>query len=139
MMRQNADAGVGEIGVEQKRPLVLVIDDEGAIRAVASRALALFEMDSVVAADGEEGCTIFTERRDEIQCVLLDMSMPRLDGVETLTRLRQIDPVVKVVLMTGYPLVEAESRFGQIGLSGFLQKPFELSDLRNVLESVLRS
>lgn len=120
-----------------RRPLVLVIDDEVAIRTVAARALALFGMETMVAGDGEEGARIFQERCGDVDCVLLDMSMPRLDGEQTLARLRGCDPAARVVLMTGYPVTEAAARFGGMGLSGFLQKPFELSDLRSAVEAVL--
>lgn len=120
------------------RPLVLVIDDEAAIRTVAARALALFGMDTVAAADGEEGAALFCARSAEIACVLLDMSMPRLDGEQTLVRLQACDPAARVILMTGYPVSEAESRFGGMGVAGFLQKPFELEGLRQAVEAVVR-
>lgn len=136
-MAVTADSDSTTDGNGLGRPLVLIIDDEAAIRAVASRALALFGMETVVASDGEEGAAIFAERSEEVSCVLLDMSMPRLDGEQTLLRLRAHDPSARVVLMTGYPVSEAEARFGGMGLSGFLQKPFELDGLRHAVESVV--
>jgi CheY-like chemotaxis protein len=117
--------------------VVLVVDDEPAIRAVTTRALELFGLTVLSAGDGEEAIRIFHDCRGQVGCVLLDLSMPRLDGEQTFDRLREMDPGARVVLMTGYPLSEAEGRFGDRGLAGFLQKPFELAELRRVVEAVL--
>lgn len=136
-MAVTAESDTGDTPGETHRPLVLIIDDEAAIRAVAARALALFGMETLVAGDGEEGAQIFAEHAADVSCVLLDMSMPRLDGEQTLHRLRACDPQARVVLMTGYPVSEAETRFGGMGLSGFLQKPFELDGLKRAVESVV--
>ncbi|MBI2764571.1 MAG: response regulator [Chloroflexi bacterium] len=117
--------------------VVLVVDDEPAIRAVTTRALELFGLTVLSAGDGEEALRIFHDHWGEVGCVLLDLSMPRLDGERTFDRLRELDPAARVVLMTGYPLSEAEGRFGGRGLAGFLQKPFELAELKRVVEAVL--
>jgi len=117
--------------------VVLVVDDEEMIRTLTEKALRHFGIQVLAAADGEEAVRVYSDHGASIGCVLLDLSMPRLDGEQTFSRLRQLDPAARVVLMTGYPMSEAEARFGGRGLAAFLQKPFELAELRRVVEGVL--
>lgn len=116
---------------------VLVVDDEEMIRTLTEKALRYYGISVLAAADGEEAVRIYQANIASIGCVLLDLSMPRLDGEQTFTRLQELDPLARVVLMTGYPMSEAEARFGGRGLAAFLQKPFELAELRRVVEGVM--
>lgn len=116
---------------------VLVVDDEEMIRTLTEKALGHFGIHVLAAADGEEAVRVYEANGATIGCVLLDLSMPRLDGEQTFARIQALDPAARVVLMTGYPMSEAELRFGGRGLAAFLQKPFELAELRRVVEGVL--
>jgi DNA-binding response OmpR family regulator len=79
----------------------------------------------------------FRELSGELGLVLLDLTMPQMNGVETCKQLREISPGVQVLLMSGFDEAEAVSRFSGQGLAGFVQKPFEMEDLRAKLRSVL--
>lgn len=115
---------------------ILVVDDEPAVLAVTSRALALFGFDVIEAADGEAGVAAFAEHAG-IRCVLLDMTMPRLNGAETFAAMQRIRPGVPVVLMSGYSEEDAATQFGPGGPAGFIEKPYDLRTLREVLRATL--
>ena len=117
--------------------LVLVVDDDEAVRNVAKRALERAGYRVVTAADGQEGVEVFAQRKDEIRAVLLDLTMPRMGGEEAFRRLRQLSPDVRVLLSSGYSAQEATSVFAGKGLAGFVEKPFTSALLLEKLRAVL--
>ncbi len=116
---------------------VLVADDEPAVRTLVKDALETFGFDVLLAKDGLECVEIYKERGHEVDAVLLDMTMPRLDGEQTFRELRRIDPAVRVLLTSGYNEVDATARFAGKGLAGFLQKPFRVAQLVAQLEALV--
>lgn len=117
---------------------VLVVDDEPTVRAVTVRALRAFGFDAIEAEDGAAGLELFAANRDRIVAVLLDMTMPRMNGEEAFAELRKLDPNVRIILMSGYTEQDATGRGMGEGLTGFIQKPYELSTLRSALQSALQ-
>ncbi len=116
---------------------ILVVDDEDTVRAVAERMLASFGFKVLLAKDGQEGLELFRQHAAEIVMVLLDLTMPRLDGEATFREMRQINPGAAVLLMSGFNEQEAVNRFVGKGLAGFLQKPFTAEEVRDKLRTVL--
>ncbi len=112
---------------------VLVIDDETQVRIVTARMLEVLGWTALDAKSGEEAVSLLRAADKPINCVLLDMSMPGMNGDETYQQIRQIDSGVPVLLMSGYNESEATARFSGAGLAGFLQKPFTLSQLAEKL------
>jgi PAS domain S-box-containing protein len=133
-----SDAATGRT-IERLSGGILVVDDEESVRRVNSHVLERMGLRTFVAASGEEAVALYGRHRDEIDCVLLDLTMPGMDGVATLEALRQANPSLKAVLCTGYGEQVASERFRGLGLSGFVQKPFQISELRAVLEQALRA
>jgi two-component system, cell cycle sensor histidine kinase and response regulator CckA len=80
---------------------------------------------------------LYRERKADIALVLLDLTMPRMNGEEAYRELRQIDPDVRVILASGYSESDIASRFAGKGLAGYLQKPYSLSKLRSLLSTLL--
>jgi CheY-like chemotaxis protein len=109
--------------------LVLVCDDDAAVRAVAARVLEGAGYAVITAADGLEAVQRFAERSGEIVAVLLDMTMPGLSGDEVFRELRRRREDVRVVLSSGYNEQDATSHFVGKGLAGFLPKPWRPDDL----------
>ncbi|HEX3315837.1 MAG TPA: response regulator, partial [Gemmataceae bacterium] len=91
------------------------------------------------ARDGEEAIDQLRRSGDSIQVVLLDMTMPKLDGEETFRKLRQIHQGAPVVLMSGFSEHEIGGRFAGQGLAGFLAKPFTLETLADRLRAAIES
>ena len=108
---------------------VLLIDDEAVVREMVGEVLEHEGLSVLRAADGAAGVALFREARDRIDVVLLDLSMPGWGGEETLRRLREVDPQVRVILSSGYGREEARDRFGADAPFGFIQKPYRPEQL----------
>jgi signal transduction histidine kinase len=119
--------------------VVLFVDDEEILRSLGKRMLQRAGFSVLIANDGEEAIRLFSEHRKEIACVVLDLTMPKMDGAEVLHELRLISPGVRVILSSGYSEEAAMARFSSQGLIGFLQKPYEfdrmLAALRKAVEA----
>lgn len=132
-----AEAAETRLAVAPWPGAVLVVDDEELVRELCQDMLAELGLRALVAANGEQAVALLREHADDIQCVLLDLTMPRLDGMATLKALRQIRPDLKVVMLSGYSEAEIARRFPEAELDGFIQKPFKFQTLQDVLERVL--
>lgn len=116
---------------------VLVVDNEQIIRDLARSILEIHGFSVLTAADGEPALELFRERRDDIRAVLLDLSMPLMDGREVFERLRSIDPQARVIVMTGHAVEDVQGGFRD-GLAGVLQKPFKPEQLIGILRHALK-
>jgi two-component system cell cycle sensor histidine kinase/response regulator CckA len=116
---------------------VLLVEDDDTIRAVCSQMLANLGFGVVTAADGREALLRFRERRADIRCVLLDLTMPGMSGEETFDALRALDGRVPIVVNSGFSQEDVAARFTGKGMAGFLQKPYRLDDLGAALRRVL--
>lgn len=115
------------------RPAVLFVDDEEIIRRIGTRVLENAGYTVFTAADGAEALEVFLEHRDRVGCVVLDLVMPRLDGVQTYHKLRALSPGIAVIMTTGYGEGEIKSKFEKLDLAGFLRKPFTASALSGLV------
>ncbi len=107
-----------------RRATVLVVDDEDDVRTLACDVLERAGLTVLTANDGQEAIELFRKRRDEIRVVLLDRTMPGLSGDEAFSRLREIDPGARIVLMSGFSEQRAARAVADQRIDGFLQKPF---------------
>ena len=116
---------------------ILVVDDEDTVRSVLARMLRSFGYEAETAANGQEAVQLFHNGRDNFSTVLLDLTMPELDGAETFREINRIRPELPVILMSGYSEQDAVAKFGAQGLAGFLQKPFQPDALRALVAKVV--
>ncbi|MDP6634921.1 MAG: response regulator [Phycisphaerae bacterium] len=116
---------------------VLLVDDEETVRAIAAMMLGRLGLSVILASDGREAVDIYTQRGDEIDCVILDLTMPHMDGEQAFRELRCIDPEVRVIMSSGYNEQDVTQRFVGKGLAGFIQKPYELEKLVETLRGEL--
>ncbi len=117
--------------------VVLVVDDESQVRDVARQALEKAGMVVLCAENGREGVELFRQHIEDVSVVLLDMTMPEMDGEATFRELRRMSGDVRVILSSGYDEREATRRFQDGQLSGFLQKPYGPRDLVKKVWQVL--
>jgi two-component system, cell cycle sensor histidine kinase and response regulator CckA len=117
---------------------VLIIDDEEGIRTVVSRMVHRLGYQTITAIDGATGMEVFRERRSELCCVLLDVAMPGLSGVQILPQLQAIDQTIPIVLMSGYTEQELVASLEGSWEQNVLTKPFTLEVLRQRLQGMLR-
>jgi signal transduction histidine kinase/ActR/RegA family two-component response regulator len=112
---------------------VLVVDDEDSVRHVTGRALKMMGFDVIEAEDGQVGFDLFREQHESIACVLMDMTMPRMNGETAARKMRELDSAVPIILMSGFDEGEMATRFRDAGMAGFVQKPYEIRTLREAL------
>lgn len=123
---------------KQSEGVILVVDDEKALRDFVQIALTQVGYTVLTAVDGIEGLEIFSKKADEITLVLLDIMMPRMGGEEAFSEMRKIRPDVQVLLTSGYDKEEAANRFADMGLlAGFIKKPFRPTALVNKIQELL--
>jgi len=118
-------------------PTVLVVDDEESIREIVALTLESLGFQVLAARDGSEGVEVFKAHADEIVAVLLDMTMPRLNGEQVFAELIKIRPDIRVILSSGYDEQDAANRLWEKGLAGFIRKPYPPSELVAELKKVL--
>jgi nitrogen-specific signal transduction histidine kinase/CheY-like chemotaxis protein len=116
---------------------VLVIDDEETVRTATDRMLRHLGFDVRLAVDGLDGLEQFRANPGAFALVLLDLTMPRLDGAKTLSAIRELRPDTPVLMMSGFSEQEVAARFGSDRPDGFMEKPFRLARLREKVQAVL--
>ncbi len=132
-----------EVTMEQTRlpagqnELILVVDDEAAIRRVAQRTLERFGYRVLLAANGAEAVAIYAQRGNEIAAVLTDMAMPVMDGLATILALRALDPGVTVIASSGLSSRGSVAGALGAGFEFFVPKPYTADAMLTVLHRAL--
>jgi CheY-like chemotaxis protein len=116
---------------------VLLVDDEASVRSVGRVALERSGFEVVLACDGREAIQVYRQDADAIDCVLLDLTMPKLSGADTLRELRTIREAVCVVLSSGFTEQDAVGRLSGEPAQGFIQKPWKPEALVQAIERAL--
>jgi PAS domain S-box-containing protein len=116
---------------------LLVVEDEPGVREVVTRALERFGFSVLVAEDGVAAMEVFRLHRDEIDCVLCDVSMPRMNGWETLTELRKLSPGIPVILASGYSEALVMEGHHSALPQTFLNKPYQFDALIHAIGQIL--
>lgn len=117
---------------------VLIVDDEPSVRRTFSAILGHVGFAVTCASDGEEAVEIYRRERDSIDCVLLDLTMPKKDGEETFKELQKIREDVRVVLSSGFTEQEVIDRFAGAGLAGVVQKPASAKTVQERVRAAIR-
>jgi PAS domain S-box-containing protein len=117
---------------------VLLVDDEETVRGIGKEMLQELGFTAITANDGREAIEIFKAVSD-IVLVLLDLTMPHMDGEQCFRELRQIRPDLKVIMTSGYNEQEVTQKFVGKGLAGFVQKPYSLSVLKEAIAPLVLS
>jgi len=114
---------------------VLIVDDEETVRSTAAQMIAFFGFTVKQAESGPLAVEFLRQRGACVDLVLLDLTMPGMDGYATFTALRQLQPEQRIVVFSGYSAQDAQQRFAGRNLNGFLQKPFTPDSLREALRA----
>ena len=128
---------LGEAG--RRGRLVLVIDDEAAVRSVAQAALERAGYEVLAAPDGLLGLEIFRERQRDISLVILDVSMPKMAGPEVHEEFVKAGIDIPIVVTSGYPQGEAMKRIPADRVAGFISKPFNVRELSAMVDRLIGS
>ncbi|MCX7848351.1 MAG: response regulator [bacterium] len=115
---------------------VLVVDDDASLRATLKLLLEQHGYSAETAADGFEACEK-ARSGSTFDLILLDMTMPRMNGYETFKRLKEINPQIRVVIISGYSQSREVCEMLETGALGFIAKPFRIKDLLASIEAAL--
>jgi PAS domain S-box-containing protein len=118
---------------------ILVVDDEGIVRDLAVMALKPLGYQVLTAQDGVEAVETYRTYRDQIQVVLMDMTMPRMGGLEAFREILAIDAGARVILSSGYSEQEAFDAARELNPRGFLQKPYRIQELIQKIQEASRA
>jgi CheY-like chemotaxis protein len=114
---------------------VLLVDDEETVRGIGADMLQELGYTVITANNGREALELFLQTPD-ISFVILDLTMPHMDGEQCFRELRQLQPDIKVIISSGFNEHEVTQKFVGKGLAGFIQKPYRFSVLRNAVKNI---
>lgn len=123
-----------QTGTSPSHHTVLIIDDEEMIRDLARDILEMQGYSILCAEDGIEGIKLYQNNRDKIDCIILDLTMPRMSGRETYIKLKEIDCKAKIILSTGFGKDERAQEIVALGVHGIVQKPYRMEELIRVVQ-----
>ncbi|MEW5701320.1 MAG: response regulator [Candidatus Zixiibacteriota bacterium] len=118
------------MAIEQRK--ILVVEDNPNMSSLLADMLEVFAVESVRASDGEDALRKLSD--ENIGLVISDMRMPKMSGTELLAAIKDKDPRLPVVLISGYSLGESDDRETAGRADGFLMKPFRMNDIKDILE-----
>jgi PAS domain S-box-containing protein len=116
---------------------ILLVDDEPDILEATAELLTAMDFKVVSARDGMEAVELFQARPQDFSLVLMDLTMPRMDGREAFHLMRALDPGMKIILCSGFNEMDVAKDFPGPSLAGFLQKPYTFQMLKEVVQQAL--
>jgi len=122
--------------VAGERGTVLIVDDDAGVQSIARRVLSAHGYRVLTASNGLEGVRCFEQNRADVRLILMDMTMPQMNGIDALEQIRATGSSVPVVLCSGYG-ASAAAESGEF--AAFLAKPYGFSELLAAVESALRA
>jgi len=131
--------GLENTAVWKDSGLVLVVDDESEVRRVVGLSLQRMGYEVIEAEDGYDGFELFRKRQSDLKLVLLDLTMPRMDGEECFHRMHDLNAGVPVILMSGFSEKLSLDRFAKSRPAAFLAKPVSVRTLSSSLRRLFAS
>ncbi len=124
-------------GVMKGSGLILVVDDESIMQKTAGLILDECGYQVLSALNGEEALDLYMDNHNDIDLVFLDLAMPGMSGMEVYIELKKINPGVKVLLASGYKKDSRITDVKALGVNGFIEKPYSLSDLSGMISTII--
>lgn len=131
--------GAVEESVVSGDATIMIVDDEEVVRSIISEQLTDLGYNVITAEDGKEAIDMYSELQENIDLVLLDMIMPNLAGKDTFKLLKEINPEIKVLLISGFSQNGKASQILKDGVKGFIQKPFTAHTLSKSIYDTLNN
>lgn len=119
------------------KPTVLVVDDEEMVRSIATQMLEKLDYHVVAEATGADAIKTFERDHEHIDLVILDMIMPGIDGSRAFDEMKKLNAEVKFILSSGYSRDSQANDIMNRGCDAFIQKPFRLQELAQLIKSLI--
>ncbi|MFP4416238.1 MAG: response regulator [Chitinispirillaceae bacterium] len=116
---------------------ILIVDDDRDVSQTIKDMISSLGYSVMVADSGEEAVSVFRDKHRDIRAVFIDMVMPGMDGGRTFFKLKEIDPQINAIMVSGYTLTENVQHAIENGAKGFLQKPFGFDQIKEVLVKIM--
>ena len=123
--------------IPDEKVSILLVDDQPEVRRVTVNILERLGYVVLTADDGLAALEVYQRECERIRLVLLDVRMPRMDGAETLRRLRKLAPTLPVVIVSGFGADRDLETIREIGVQGVVEKPFTVAELSEVVARAL--
>jgi CheY-like chemotaxis protein len=130
----NTDTG----GNSRRGQKVLLVDDEKMVLEVGKAILQRLGNEVITAESGEEALDRFGRHRESIGCVVLDLTMPGMDGQATFRRLRELCPGLPIIIASGLAVDQVTGQFGDTQPTSVIQKPYQVADLSAKIQGILK-
>ena len=119
--------------MEQKKT-ILVVEDEESLRILLKETLEYLGYNVYQASNGREAVKLYSDIKDKVDLIILDMVMPEMNGEETFYKLREINPDARIILSSGYSVDEKTRELIGKGALGFIQKPYRVNEIEEALK-----
>ncbi|PIE52687.1 hypothetical protein CSA37_05525 [Candidatus Fermentibacteria bacterium] len=116
---------------------ILLVDDEDSVKEITGKMLSLLGYSVDFASDGREALEKYRNDPERFACVILDLTMPVMDGAEAFRRILELNSEAKIIVSTGYTEDAVIKEYSDLNIAGMLQKPYSLSDVSQVVKKVL--
>jgi two-component system, cell cycle sensor histidine kinase and response regulator CckA len=137
VLRPSAGSSTGAEQANNRVGTILIVEDEELLRIAVSKALRKRGFSVIEASDGSAGMELMQKHKDDIDVILLDVTLPGRSSREILDEVRRIRPNLKVILTSAYDRNTVEASFTGLPITSFIRKPFQLSDLAGMLQDAL--
>ena len=129
--------GFEKVFPQQGAETILLVDDEEILRDMGSSALERFGYTVLTASSGEECLDVYTDKKNEIDLVIMDLGMPGMGGAKCLREIMRFDPTSKVVIASGYSANGLVKEALAAGAAGYIGKPYRLTELLKKVRTIL--
>jgi CheY-like chemotaxis protein len=136
-VRAAIDQDASEAEEWQGSGTVMLVDDEASVLKIGTRMLEMLGFDVLTAVDGIDAVELFRRRKDEVELILLDITMPRMGGQEAFEKIKEIKGDAIIILSSGYEEQEVVNRFAGQGPAGFIHKPYQFETLKKMVRHAL--
>lgn len=130
------EVSISDIRTGQQE-LILVVDDEAPIREVTKASLETYQYRALTASDGVEAIALYAQNQHDIRLVIVDMMMPSIDGPTTIRTLKEINPQIKIIAVSGLLYNYQSTPVDYLGIHSFLPKPYTLKELLKAVHEAL--
>ncbi len=127
------------LGNSEKKHTIMIVDDEEMVLDVGKAILEMLGHTVIAATSGEEALENYAQHQQEVECVILDLTMPGISGKEAYKRLRELNPDLPIIIASGMAVEQVVADFAESNVTSasVIQKPYQIADLTGKIQGLL--